>query len=428
MAAKHVTLTMLVLTGFISLSFITNLLGPVFPELIEDFSIGLTLAGFFPFAFFIAYGVMSMPAGVLIERFGERNMMICAYALSAVSSVSFVLVPTFAVAMLALFALGLSMSLLQVAINPLLRSAAGSKHYSFMAVLAQLLFGLAATVTPLIYQKLTTLSDDNWLAPLLQWLPAGMPWLSLYLLFALLCSLMLVWLWLQPFPPRADTSQQRLATGEARALLASQWQLLKNSTVQRYFFAVFCYVALEQGLANSMSVFLQQVHQLDATTVGASAVSQFWLNMTIGCAVGLLLLKLFDCRLILMVFSLASIGLLLAALFAEQAVALWCLPLLGAGLSVMWSVIFALALNSVPSQQGAVAGVLCTGIIGGAVVSPLLGVLTGLFGNIQLAMLCLLLPLAYILSICYWARPLVNNDNWWANRRQQTNTKLEQAV
>ena len=425
MRSQHPVLILLVLIGFITVSFITNLLGPIFPELISDFAIGLMLAGFFPFAFFIAYGVMSIPAGLLIERFGERAMMMFAYSLSALSCGIFVLLPHFAVAMLSLFCLGLAMSVLQVVMNPLLRFAAGSEHYSFMAVLGQLLFGLTAAITPVIYQQLTVLNVDSWLYPLLVWLPANMPWLSLYLLFAVICLLMLVWLWFCPFP--ANTAPVS-PPESARVMLQSQWLLLKNSTVQKFFIAVFCYVALEQGIANSIAVYLQQVHQVDAVSTGASAVGQFWLNMTIGCVLGLGLLKLFDCRFILLIFSASSLVLLLLALSGDKQLALHCLPLLGGSLSVMWSIIFALALNSMPNQHGAVAGVLCTGIIGGAFTSPLLGLLAEQLDSIRLAMLLLLLPLAYLISVAFWAKPIVNNQNWWSSRKRPSVANQEQVA
>ncbi|RVU35648.1 MFS transporter [Rheinheimera riviphila] len=427
MRSQHPVLILLVLTGFITVSFITNLLGPIFPELISDFGIGLMLAGFFPFAFFIAYGVMSVPAGLLVERFGERAMMLFAYSLSALSCGLFVLLPHFAVAMLSLFCLGLAMSVLQVVMNPLLRFAAGSEHYSFMAVLGQLLFGLAAAITPVIYQQLTALPSDAWLYPLLLWLPATMPWLSLYLLFAVICLLMLVWLWFLPFPKHTAT-EAAAEPESAHHMLQSQWLLLKNRTVQKFFVAIFCYVALEQGIANSMAVYLQQVHQVDAASTGASAVGQFWLNMTIGCVLGLLLLKLFDCRFILLIFGTVSLLLLVLGLSGDKPLALWCLPLLGGSLSVMWSIIFALALNSMPGQHGAVAGILCSGIIGGAFASPLLGLLAEQLDSIRLAMLLLFVPLAYIISIVFWARPLVNNQNWWASRQRQPAAGLEDVA
>jgi fucose permease len=74
----------------------------------------------------------------------------------------------------------------------------------------------------------------------------------------------------------------------------------------------------------------------------------------------------------------------------------------------MWSIIFALALNSVTAHHGSFSGILCTAIVGGAVVPLLIGWQGDLVGLRQ-AMLILYLPLAYILAIGVWARPIVSN-------------------
>lgn len=60
---------------FFVISFLTNIIGPLVPEIIDDFKLSLTLVAVLPFAFFIAYGVMSIPAGLLIERFQEKPVI-----------------------------------------------------------------------------------------------------------------------------------------------------------------------------------------------------------------------------------------------------------------------------------------------------------------------------------------------------------------
>lgn len=116
---------LLVIVTFFVISFITNLLAPIFPALIQSYDIGLTLAGFFPFAFFVAYGVMSIPAGILVQIIGEKKVMLVAFLLALCGSVLFVMWSVFSIAMVALFLIGTAMALLQVAINPLLRSSGG---------------------------------------------------------------------------------------------------------------------------------------------------------------------------------------------------------------------------------------------------------------------------------------------------------------
>src|SRR3984893_12631202 len=54
------------------ISFVTNLIGPLMPILIGDFHLSLGLAGFLSFSFFLAYGLISIPAGALVEARGPR--------------------------------------------------------------------------------------------------------------------------------------------------------------------------------------------------------------------------------------------------------------------------------------------------------------------------------------------------------------------
>ena len=74
----------------------------------------------------------------------------------------------------------------------------------------------------------------------------------------------------------------------------------------------------------------------------------------------------------------------------------------------MYPVIFSLALNSVPKHHGTFAGILCTGIAGGALVPLLIGGLAELIG-LRLAMFFIFVTLAYIFSIGIWANPIVAN-------------------
>ena len=111
------------------MSILTNILGPIVPDIIAAFHVNLGAAGLLAFAFFIAYGVMSIPAGFLVQRFSEKPVMILAFVAAALGSLSFALFPRYLVAMISLFVIGGGMASLQVAINPLLRVAGGSKHW-----------------------------------------------------------------------------------------------------------------------------------------------------------------------------------------------------------------------------------------------------------------------------------------------------------
>src|SRR5512135_1318345 len=119
---------------FFVISFLTNILGPLIPDIINSFQLSLTLAGFLPFSFFIAYGWISIPAGMLVERYKEKRVMLAAFLMALAGALLFGAMPRFSVAMISLFLIGTGMAMLQVGINPLLRVAGGEKHFAFNSV------------------------------------------------------------------------------------------------------------------------------------------------------------------------------------------------------------------------------------------------------------------------------------------------------
>jgi fucose permease len=148
---------------------------------------------------------------------------------------------------------------------------------------------------------------------------------------------------------------------------------------------------------------------------GKTAVSLFWGLMTAGCLLGLVLLKLFDSRRVLVGFTAAAMLALTLALFGPARVSLWAFPLIGFCASVMWPIIFSLALNSLDRHHGAFSGILVTGIVGGALMPPVVGALGDLLG-LRYGMMILYLTLGYILSIGIWARPLITNKTLGSSR------------
>lgn len=407
---KNHLIVVLILFIFFVISFLTNILGPLIPEIIQDFEVSLTLAALLPFAFFIAYGVFSIPSGLAVEKYGEKKVILSAFLIAFLGALLFALLPTFPVALLSLFLIGSGMAMLQVAINPLLRAAGGEEHFAFNSVMAQLAFGLASFASPFLFAYLVLnlegysgSGDGNFIIDVFHNLvPGNLPWVSLYWIFALISLLMIVLIYPIKLP------KVELKETERSGDRTTYKDLLKNKMVLLYFLGLFAYVGTEQGIANWMSQFLTVYHDLDPRVEGTTAISLFWGLLTVGCILGLILLKIMDSKLVLKLFAGAAILCLSAALFGPARVALYAFPLVGFFASVMWSVIFSLALNSVKENHGALSGILCSGIIGGAIVPLIVGAIGDVVG-LRGGMIFLYLTLGFIFSIGFWAKPLVNN-------------------
>lgn len=398
----------LVFLIFFVISFVTNILGPIIPDIIDSFTLSLTMAGFLPFFFFVAYGVMSIPAGILAEKYSAKSLIVGAFALATGGAFLFAMFPNFPVALTSLFFIGAGMAILQVVINPLLRAAGGEEHFAFNSVAAQLVFGGASFLSPMVYSYLVENLKDyksggNFLIDgLSKVVPANLSWVSLYWIFAVITLAMVIVMALIRLPKTERKDDEKAGAWKTHL------ELLKNKYVILYFFGIFAYVGSEQGVANWISKFLKTYHGFDPKIQGADAVSLFWGLLTIGCFLGLILLKLFDSRKVLIGFSAAAIACLSAALFGPAKLALIAFPAVGFCLSVMWSIIFSLALNSVPKHHGSFSGILCTGIAGGAVIPLIVGGLGDLMG-LKFGMLFLYITIGYIMSIGFWAKPLINN-------------------
>src|SRR5882757_2213490 len=246
MARSRYTVSLVFLTFFV-ISLLTNILGPIVPDIITSFHVSLTAAGFLAFAFFIAYGVMSIPAGFLVERFTEKPVMVLAFLAGTLGSLSFALFPGYRVAIVSYFTIGAGMAVLQVAINPLLRVAGGEEHYAFHSTLAQLIFGSASFISPRIYSYLVlNLKDSSHgqnfgLRILGKLTPADLPWASIYWIFAVAAMAMVVILFFAKFPKVRHTEEERAGS------LGMYQALMRQKVVWLYFAAMFAYVGCEQG-------------------------------------------------------------------------------------------------------------------------------------------------------------------------------------
>jgi fucose permease len=263
-------------------------------------------------------------------------------------------------------------------------------------------------VSPQIYSYLAGALASN--APhtgLVAWLaavtPPRWPFISLYWLFTVLCAAMLLAVALFRFPAVRRTEEETAGSWQAHS------RLFTNRVVLLYFVSVFAYVACEQGTANWISQFLASYHHVDPRTTGAMEVAWFWGLLTLGCGLGLVLLKLIDSRRVLIGAACGAIVALTAALFGNTAVALVAFPAVGFFASVMWPIIMSLALNSLPHSHGAFAGILCTAIMGGAFMPLAIGQVGDRLG-LRAGMLLLYITFGWVLGVGFWARPLIANQ------------------
>ncbi len=418
---RMVFIIILIYIIYFFIGFFTNTLGPLIPDIIASFRLSFTIAAVLPFALFISYGIVSIPAGMYLERIGEKTLLLASFALLFVSSVLLALFPSYLTSVMTLFLYGTGMAAVQVVLNPLLRIAGGEEHFGFNLTVVQLTFSFASYLGPFLYMYLvsnmfrTRSGKSGFIAVLERIVRPGLPWTGLYWIFAFVCAGLLIWSGFVRFP-KVNLKQE-----EKTASLSLYVSLVKNRTTILFFIAMFMYTGIEQGIVNWLSEFLNTYHGYDPQTKGAEAVSWFWGAFTLGSFMGLVLLKLFDSKHILITLCCLVYVSLSLALFGGPALSFAMFPVTGLFLAPMWSIIYSLGMNSVTSHHGAYSGILNTGVVGAAVFPLIIGAVGDAFG-LRVGLFVPLAGLAFVMSVGFWAKPLIQNKRIrWAERVEGRN-------
>tara|TARA_A100001234_G_C12630314_1_gene387917 strand:+ start:920 stop:2125 length:1206 start_codon:yes stop_codon:yes gene_type:complete len=391
----NISLVIFVMVVFFVISFITNIIGPLIPQFIKTYNLSLVLASFLPLSFFFSYGMFSIPAGIYLERYGGKIIMAIAFLTSSVGAVLIIVYPGYFSFIISFFLIGTGMAILQVAINPLLRQAVSGENFAFFSIIGQLAFGSASFLSPIFYKFL--LENRN---PLGITFFSNDPWIWIYVFFVGAIIFLLIFLYLLKIPSNNSKVEQ--------FDFKTFFNFLLSKKTIFYFFGIFCYVGIEQGINNWSSEFLYQYHLLDPEVVGVEVISSFWGNLTIGTVVSLFLVRLIDEKKLLNIYSLSSALLILFAIHGNANLSVLSFKLLGFSISGVWSVMISLGLNSVSKNHSILTGILLTGIIGGAIFPFIIASIGQLF-SLKIGMHTILFGLMYLSYVGFKAKPIVSN-------------------
>ena len=381
------------------IGFVTTMNNSMIPFCSKAFNLTAQDGQYVNSAFYGAY-LLAIPFSFLMSKIGYKGTLVLGLAvvgigfvinslgisaaISAGANVYAVFLGT-----MCLVAMGIVM--LQNVANPYVMVLGSPEKGAFRMTLSQALNSVATTVAPIFITQIIISGKT----PAPEYVPG--PYLGLGIFTLVVCGI-LVMLKL----PKIDEGKQAEDAGEHRQYKSS---VFKYPHVWLGALGIFAYMGVEIGVPSMLKYrfeLLTEYAGVDVSDVVTSYLSFYWGGMMVGRFVGAGILTKFEPRkLLTSCLLLGAFCILLSLLFSSSMLGIWCMLAAGLFHSVMWPLIFNLGLQELGPHTKAASGVINTGVIGAAILMPLMGAIVDMTGVI-IAMCFLFVFYAYIIWFCNW--------------------------
>ena len=422
---------------FFMWGFITVLVDALIPRLKEVFELTFLQAGLVQFAWFAAYGILSIPGGNLIARIGYQRGILVGLATAGLGCLLFYpaaatrMYPLF---LLALFVVAGGITLLQVAANPYISVLGPEESASARLNLSQAFNSFGTTLAPLVAASFL-LGDQILSSDAIQALTESER-LAYYAGEASAVQVPFVWLALAFFALAGVVGVIALPRilGEGPEAGASYARVLVNKKLLFGALGIFVYVGAEVALGSYMvnyglsldivddiktsgllggmagiAAFIKgvDVSGLDAKGILGALLTFYWGGAMIGRFAGSALMQHVAPSTLLAGAAASALTLIGFSIATSGVTALLLMLAVGFCNSIMFPTIFTLAIEDLGDGKPQGSGVLCTAIVGGAFVPPAVGALVDSSGFA----LAFVLPMLCYLYIAWYSGRLVPQES-----------------
>jgi MFS transporter, FHS family, L-fucose permease len=349
---------------YFMMGFITCLNDSLVPFFKAGFNLSYSQSSLVQFYFFLTYGIISIPAGKVVEKIGFKNGMVAGFAIAAVGALLFYPASVFHVYYLflsALFILAIGIVLLQVSANPYITVLGRPETASSRLTLIQGVGSIGTTVAPLFGAAfiLSSLKNSGASSVALR-----MP----YLLIAA-CLVVIAIVVMQLKLPTIKPGDESISARQNPVKSIFSFRNLNFGII-----AIFMYVGAEVSIGTFLTNYISDKVAI-ANDAANHYVAFYWGGMLVGRLFGSIVLRSVKPWIVLTTLSLLSVGLILVSISSEGYIAVWSMIAVGVCNSVMFAIIFSLSIVGLSTYTTQASGLLSTAIAGGAVVSLIQGLI-----------------------------------------------------
>ena len=420
----YINAFVLVTSLFFTWGFLTVLVDSPISRFREIFTLSYFESGLVQFAFFGAYFLLSIPAGFILTRIGYQKGIILGLTTMAVGC--FLFYPaasfrTFGIFMLGYFVLAGGMTILQVAANPYVAALGSEETSSSRLILSQAFNSLGTALAPsvgaiyflsdkiLSKEEIELLDLESREIYYLSEASAVQGPFIFFGCFLLAIALVFFFIKLPSLMPEKENgayldviNQKNLIYGVFGIFFYVGAEVTIGSYLVNYFLDMNLVDSIKNNsIMNSIATFFKHDifvlldngdYKYSNKAVFGLFVTFYWSGAMVGRFIGSYLTKIFQAGRVLSFFALIAIFLIFLSAISNGLISMWSILAIGLFNSIMFPTIFTLSLNGLGNLKPKGSGLLCTGIVGGAIIPPLYGLLTDFMG-FKFSLI--------VLSLCY---------------------------
>lgn len=365
-----------VLFGFFVMGFV-DVVGIATNYVKSDFSLSDTISSFLPMMVFLWFAVFSIPTGVLMGRIGRRNTVLLSLAVTAVAMLMPLFFYDFCFVLAAFALLGIGNTMIQVSLNPMVAAIVSKEKITSVLTLGQFIKAISSFLGPVLAGAAASLWGD---------------WRMIFAIYAVTSALSAVWLMASV---GSDDKQQDNATSFSSAVA-----LFKDRFILMLFIGIILIVGIDVGLNVTIPKLLMERCSLTLAEAGLGT-SLYFSARTIGTFAGAIALARIPSDKFLKYSMIAAV---ISCVLLMVLDGLWAIcgmiVIVGVACANVFSILFSCAIQHNSSQADAISALMIMGVAGGALVPPLMGVVSDAMGQAA-SMGVILLCILYIFRISF---------------------------
>ncbi|NDA60583.1 MAG: L-fucose:H+ symporter permease [Chitinophagia bacterium] len=385
---SSVRIAFIMLTSlFFMWGFVHNLDPILIPHLKKSFSLTTLQASLVDSSVFIAYGIMAIPAGILLKKYGYKAGIIAGLVCFAFGS--FLFIPAantgeYIFFLGALFVIGCGLALLETAANPYAARLGDPETASQRLNFAQAFNGLAVTIAPIVGAKLILTSDTpdeiiNAMDAVSRQAALASEAASVKTPYTVIGIVILVIALLFTLIRMPDIREK----GDSRV---TKQEILESFQIPHLRWAVvtqFFYVGAQVCVNSLFILYAAKSAQIDRATAATYLGLGYGISFMVGRFIGTFFMQFIKPATLLTFYALCNIFLCLLAVYAKGMPALYIVFGISFFMSIMFPTIFSLGIQSLGKHTEMGSSLIVMAIVGGGILPLLFGYITDITGNIQ---------------------------------------------